>query len=346
MAFFKKFFSHVIPQKDPDKSTIPVKDKPKPPYYGTVTPYPKFDATSDASTLQSAIKSKKVDKDVIFAVLVKRSNEQRQKIKAVYEASTGQSLDKALQSALHSHLEDLALALISTPAHFDAYLFRKATKGLGTREHILVEILATRTNQEIRDLKRVYKEVYKTELEEVIKSETSGDFTAALLAMLKATKDESTEINNDLAKRDSEILFEAGEKIKGTNVSAFIEILTTRSAPQLCKTFQQYATVSDITLPKALQLELKGDIEDCLIDIVKCSWNTSAFFAEKLHHAMKGLGTNEDALIRVLVSRSEVDLKKIVQEYKAMYGVSLQEAIRRDTKEHFESALLALCGPE
>ncbi|XP_078127365.1 annexin A1-like isoform X1 [Sander vitreus] len=288
----------------------------------------------------------KVEKDVIFAILVKRSNEQRQKIKAVYEASAGQSLDKALQSALHSHLEDLSLALISTPAHFDAYLFRKATKGLGTGEHILVEILATRTNQEIRDIKRVYKEVYKTELEEVIKSETSGDFTTALLAMLKANKDESTEVDNDLTKRDAEILFEAGEKTKGTNVSSFIDILTTRSAPQLCKTFQQYAAISDITLPKALQLELKGDIEDCLIDIVKCSWNTSAFFAEKLHHAMKGLGTNEDTLIRVLVSRSEVDLKKIVQEYKAMYGLSLQEAIRRDTKEHFERALLALCGPE
>ncbi|XP_034752784.1 annexin A1-like isoform X2 [Etheostoma cragini] len=344
MAFFKKFFNNVIPQKDPDNSYVTVKDKPKPPYYGTVTPYPNFNATSDASTLQSAIK--KVDKDVIFAILVKRSNEQRQKIKAVYEASAGQSLDKALQSVLSSHLEDLALALISTPAHFDAYLFRKATKGLGTHEHILVEILASRTNQEIREIKRVYKEVYKTELEDVIKAETRGDFTTALLAMLKANKDESTEINNDLVKRDSEVLFEAGEKIKGTNVSAFIDILTTRSAPQLCKTFQQYATISDLTLPKALQLELKGDIEDCLIDIVKCSWNTSAFFAEKLHHAMKNAGTNEDTLIRVLVSRSEVDLKKIVQEYKAMYGVSLQEAIRRETKEHFESGLLALCGPE
>lgn len=30
-----------------------------------------------------------VDEDVITAILVKRNNEQRQKIKAVYEASTG-----------------------------------------------------------------------------------------------------------------------------------------------------------------------------------------------------------------------------------------------------------------
>lgn len=33
--------------------------------------------------------------------------------------------------------------------------------------------------------------------------------------------------------------------------------------------FHHYASISDLTLPKALQLELKGDIEDCLIDIGK-----------------------------------------------------------------------------
>lgn len=33
--------------------------------------------------------------------------------------------------------------------------------------------------------------------------------------------------------------------------------------------FQNYACVSDVTLPKALDMELRGDIEDCLIDVGK-----------------------------------------------------------------------------
>lgn len=33
--------------------------------------------------------------------------------------------------------------------------------------------------------------------------------------------------------------------------------------------FQQYACISDVTLPKALGTEMKGDIEDCLLDIGK-----------------------------------------------------------------------------
>ncbi|XP_044030521.1 annexin A1-like [Siniperca chuatsi] len=346
MSMFKKFFNNVVHDRDPKDDPATAKGKPKPKYYGTVNPYPNFSASNDSSLLQSGIKSKGVDEDVIISILVKRSNEQRQKIKAVYEASTGAKLDKALKSALRSDLEEVCLALLMTPAHFDAYQLRKATKGLGTDDKVLVEILATRSNQEIREIKRVFKEEYKTELEDVIMNETSGDFTMALLAMLKANKDESTEVDMAMAKRDAEILFEAGENTKGVKVSAFIDILTTRSGLQLSKTFQQYASVSDITLPKALEMELSGDIEDCLLDIVKCAWNMPAFFAEKLHLAMKGPGTHEKALIRVLVSRSEVDLKKIVEEYKAMYNISLQEDILKDTKGHFRDVLLALCGAQ
>ncbi|KAM6902235.1 annexin A1-like [Xenentodon cancila] len=344
MSIFRKFFRDIIQNKGSKDDTVTVMGKPKPKYYGTVTPYPNFNASSDASVLQSAIESKGVDEDVIIAVLVKRSNDQRQKIKAVYEASTGKKLDESLKSVLRSHLEDVCLALLMAPAHFDAYLLRKATKGLGTDEDVLVEILATRSNKEIEQIKVVFKEEYKTELEQVIKDETKGDFTEALLAMLKAKRDEGTDVDLELARKDAAILFEAGENAHTTDVSTFINILTTRSGPQLTKTFEQYTLVGDITLPKALQMTLSGDIEDCLIAIVKCAWNKPAFFAEKLHLAMKGLGTCEDTLNRILVSRSEVDLQKIVEEYKAMYKISLQEDILNDNKGHYQQVLLGLCG--
>ncbi|TNM92534.1 hypothetical protein fugu_019546 [Takifugu bimaculatus] len=343
MSFFKKFFKNVIHDRDPDE-TVTVKGKKKPKYYGTIAPYPDFDPRSDASNLQSSIESRGVDEDVIVSILVKRNNEQRQKIKVVYEATAGERLDKALKSALRSHMEDVSLALLMSPATFDAYLIRKATKRLGTDEDVLVEIFATRTNKEILEIKSAFKEEYNIDLEDVIRDETSGDFTTALLAMLQANKDENGEVDTELARKDAGILFEAGENASGINVAAFIDILTRRSGPQLCKTFQQYAALSDISLPKALDLELKGDIEDCLIDIVKCAWNTPAFFAEKLHKAMKGHGTCEDTLIRILVSRSEIDLKKILDEYRAMYDVSVQEDILNDTKGHYRDVLLGICG--
>lgn len=46
---------------------------------------------------------------------------------------------------------------------------------------------------------------YERDLKEVIKDETSGDFTTALLAMLEANKDESDEVNLDQARSDAEV---------------------------------------------------------------------------------------------------------------------------------------------
>ncbi|XP_026153410.1 annexin A1-like [Mastacembelus armatus] len=346
MSLFKKFLNKIVHDGNSKGDSTAVTIKSKPVYYGTVHPYPNFNASSDASVLKSAIETKGVDEDVITAVLVKRNNEQRQMIKAVFEASHGKKVENALKKALRSHFEDVCLALLMTRAQFDAHWLRKATQRMGTDEDVLVEILATRSNQEIREIKRVFKEEYKEDLEDVIKKETNGDFTMALLSMLKANKDESTVVDASQAKKDAEALFEAGENMKGVNVSTITDILTTRNGPQLCKMFQQYSTVSNNTLPKALEKELRGDIENCLLDIVKCAWNTPAFFAEKLHLAMKGAGTSEEKLTRVLVSRSEVDLKKILDEYKAMYGISLQEHLVKETSGHYQKALLGLCGAQ
>ncbi|XP_029940599.1 annexin A1-like [Salarias fasciatus] len=342
---FKRFLDKLRPDKDED-DTVKVKGKVKPKYYGTVAPYPNFSASNDASVLNNAIKSKGVDEDVIISVLVRRNNEQRQKIKAVYEASTGHKLDTDLKEALRSDLEDVTLALLLAPALFDSYLIRKATKRLGTDEKILVEILVTRTNQEIQEIKRVYKEVYGPDLEHVITDETEGDFRKALLALLSPNRDENTEVDMDLVREDAKTLFEKGESCGDICEETFINILTKRSGPQLRRTLQYYKdNLGDISLPKLMREELRGDIKDCFLALVKCAWNKPAYFAEKLHDAMKGHGTCEDTLIRILVSRSEIDLKKIVEEYRGMYGRPIQEDILHDTKEHFREVLLGLCGP-
>ena len=44
-----------------------------------------------------------------------------------------------------------------SPAHFDAMNLNKAIKGLGTDEQVLTEIICTRSNQQLKDIKVAYK---------------------------------------------------------------------------------------------------------------------------------------------------------------------------------------------
>lgn len=61
---------------------------------------------------------------------------------------------------------------------------------------------------------------------------------------------------------------------------------------------------------------------------VSCVNNRAAFFAERIHKSMAGAGTNDRALIRLIVTRCEVDMEDIKREYQAKYGKSLDSAIR------------------
>lgn len=64
--------------------------------------------------------------------------------------------------------------------------------------------------------------------------------------------------------------------------------------------------------------------------------------AKYLHKAMKGLGTNEDALIEVLVNRGNGQLRQIKRAYQELYGHELAKDIIGDTSGTFKALLLDL----
>lgn len=52
------------------------------------------------------------------------------------------------------------------------------------------------------------------------------------------------------------------------------------------------------------------------------------FYAMLLNEAISGFGTDDFLLIRIIVSRSEIDLNDIQQTYLKMYGNSLADDVQ------------------
>lgn len=88
---------------------------------------------------------------------------------------------------------------------------------------------------------------------------------------------------------------------------------------QLCKTVPVVHTNCIFTntylYSKNYELILPGITVQCtMLELilkiyfiaVQCALNCPAFFAERLYYSMKGAGTDDSTLIRIIVTRSEV----------------------------------------
>uniref|UniRef100_A0A8C6ZMR1 Annexin n=1 Tax=Nothoprocta perdicaria TaxID=30464 RepID=A0A8C6ZMR1_NOTPE len=287
------------------------------------------------------------DEQAIIDVLTKRSNMQRQEIAKSFKAQFGKDLIESLKSELSGDFERLIVALMYSPFKYDAKELHDAMRGLGTSEDTIIEILASRTKAQIREIIKAYKEEYNSDLEEDIKSETSGYFEQILVCLLQGERDNATlYVDTALALQDAEALYSAGEKIKGTNEIPFITILCTRSATHLLKVFEEYQKLAGKSIEDTIKSETRGSLEDAMLAIVKCTRNIRCYFAERLYNALKGAGTDDGTLIRVIVSRSEVDLNLIKVEFKKIAGQSLSSMILDDTSGDYKTALLTLCGSD
>uniref|UniRef100_A0A673A3K2 Annexin n=1 Tax=Sphaeramia orbicularis TaxID=375764 RepID=A0A673A3K2_9TELE len=288
---------------------------------GSVRPYVNFNAKHDAEILHKAMKGIGTDEDAILMLLTARSNDQRQQIKAAYKKAYGKDLVSALKSELGGLFETLIVALMTPRGTYDASQLHKALKGAGTDDEVLIEIMASRTGEEIKDIIKVYKKEFGNKLEKDICGDTSGHYQKLLVILLQGSREE--EIDEGKIEKDAKDLYAAGEGKFGTDEEKFINILGNRSVEHLRKVFDAYKKIAGCDIEESVKGETTGNLENLLL---------------------ARAGTDDDTLMRIMVSRSEVDMLDIRACFKKMYGASLYTTIQEDTAGDYQKALLYLCG--
>lgn len=340
---------------------------------GTLTLPPYFNLQEDCKDLRACFKGLGCNEKRVIEILGRRTQAQRLEISQAYQTVYGESLHKRLKSALSGKLEKCILLWMMDSAERDAILMYELMKVGGRKaDRALIGIVCTRNAAQIYLIKQAYYTMFNQTVENHIDGTDShfvefqqkskwafwrggeskvreipkrlNGITKLLLALVRANRPDTTTVDRHIALNDAHQLNKVFIGKVGKE-DTLIRILCTRSAQQLTATLNYYHQHYGQEFEQSLLKENSGDFEQALRYIVMCFRQPAKFYAEELFAALGGTGTDDDALIRVVTTRAEVDMQYIKLEFTNESKRTLEEMTASDTTGNYRYFLLTLVGP-
>lgn len=291
----------------------------------------------DANAIREAMKGWGTDEKTLISILATKTDAQMTALVATYAAVTERDMVKDLKSECGGDFEDAVVALTTPLAEFDAAAIRAATKGLGTDEQVLAEILGTRTPDELAAMKQAYKKLYDKDVLTVIEGDVSGDLQKLFLKLLSHQRSEDG--TEDIAE-DVQYLYDAGEGKVGSDDGVFIRMLAGHTREYCEKLYDAYATTHGKALDAVIKDEISGSTGKCLAALVT---PLDQYFSLALHTSMAGAGTRDKDLIRLIVSQRTTNLKAAAARFLSDYKKTLKVWVEDECGGNYERLLVALC---
>ena len=291
-----------------------------------------FNSLADAEELHRYIQNNEINS--IVELICKRSNSERQEIKETYKSTYGTELDKELDSKLSGKLKDLILGCLLTPVDFDATEINKSIKGAGTDEELLSETIATKPSRHLLQVKQRYSELFNETLEKAISGDTSGYYEKILTAVIQGKRSENPYPNSQKMKEIVEKL-NGGENGK-IQKDYFVQYFGPCSYGEICTICRLYEKTYKENILEVIKREIGGDTYEFFKMFLHYISDPGAFFAEKIHNF------KDRDLIRILISRSEVNMDEIRDSYKELYKTDLIEDLKDKTKDEYQLGLTIL----
>jgi len=224
---------------------------------------------------------------------------------AYHEIKHGQ-LETAIKKKLSGDFEYAILSIATIPAVYDAQTIRTATKGLGTDEVTLIEILGTRSPAEIEAINTEYKNTDSkgTELLALINSELGGKLRDAFRLVLAERK----ALDADLIADHVAALYRAGEGKMGTDEKTFINIIAGYEREHVLAVADAYEKKHGKSLETVIKSEFSRDLEKFLLALAT---PVHVFLAHKIKTALTKMNVDEKVITRIVITQREANLTKI-----------------------------------
>ena len=306
------------------------------------------DIDKDVETLKKSLKiggAEKVDENAIIKLLANRNNVMRQQLRNYYNKKFNRDLVSDLKAELDGKFEAAIVALLDDPFIYDAKSLHKAMKGVGTDTDACIEIICTRPNWYLKNIMTAYTNLTGGDLIKDLKSEVKlmGNTGTLLCTLLQCQRSENPTPNKETIEKYANDLIKGGIQKLGTDEKLFMDVLTKTSTPELQLLIDTYQKKAGESLLVSIDKEFTGDVKKTLKTIIYANTTPSEYFAQRVNEAITSAGQKDELLMRILITRDEVDMPKIKECYKTLYGKDMVESIKEATLGDYKNLLVELC---
>ncbi|KAF9447844.1 Annexin [Macrolepiota fuliginosa MF-IS2] len=323
-------------------SGILVPNPEAPPAPSGTMKVPGYFPENDYALLKSAKKGKfgveKWDEEILLRTLVDLNAHQIDAVSDYCSAMTGKTLAQFLPEKTRINSCGVIHALALGPLGYDVELARESTRGIGTDEDCLIELLCGHSNEDIEILKRAYTKRYSLSLEKEVKGDTSGEARSFFEIVLKGQRAIPQPIDYEAVERDVDEMHAHG---LGRNTVVFCQVFINRTDAHIAAVIDRYGQ-KHTSLSKAIKAckTFNPDVKNALVYILQGvktkrnkqgplgAWRDAKF----LERAVAAKRNKSQTLVYRIVRASwdPVRLQAIKEAYAQRYGKTLEERLVED----------------
>jgi hypothetical protein len=289
-----------------------------------------------------AIFTKKIDEETIISILSTTSNLDRQIIRFFYKKKYPNPIQKDIKTQLFGDLKNLVLDMFDLPFEYDARELHRSLTSFNADDDAIIEILVTRPRSHLILVQKIYKKFYNSTVKNDIMNLNNKEFAEFLIAILASERPNQQNITTEDAYNIVKEMVKNGIKNYGKNVNLFKQIFLKTSRQDLILISRAFNEYYKKNLYDTIENEVSGKNKKIIKTILFGIITPAQFFAKKCYKAMKGAGTDEDTLFRVLISRAEIDMDDIREYYFRDWNTDLKNDIEGDTSGAYGQILMNL----
>uniref|UniRef100_A0A8R1HK51 Annexin n=1 Tax=Caenorhabditis japonica TaxID=281687 RepID=A0A8R1HK51_CAEJA len=290
---------------------------------------PDFHPVQASETLRSSLHGLDTKDQTIINTVLYHNNFQRQKILGAYEDMYSRKLLEDLEEECGGFFFEMCQALFKPAPNYDAQCVYKSLS-------------------QLRALRETYLTDYRKSLDKDITVKVEGVVGKMLNLLLCTNRDEGLgiKLNDDLVAKHVKILSNVSIDDIAKNVQVFEELFIGHSWKHIGAVLDKFdetrIDLHDIETVIRRNKTIHSEIRLILLTIARVSRSIQIYFAEKLRTAMTHERVDQSTIIRICVSRSEIDLQDISLEYKRKYQRPLEHDICQSTSGEYTRMICTL----